>query len=489
MKRRHNFSLAAAALLLGSTAALQAFETQITDDGASQMLARGGDHTISNGIIVWSDNSSGNYDIYMYDTSNGVKTQITADPGFQYDPQIDGDIIVWSDRRSGNYDIYMYDIGSGTETQVTANTARQYSPAVSGNKIVWRDYRSGQSEIYMYDIGSGTTTQITSNGQSKSRPDISGDTIVWSDSSSGNYDIYMYDIGSGTTTKVTTDPSNQFGPHITANTIVWEDYRNGNSDIYMYDIATGTEAQVTSDINNQSLPTVSGSTVYWKDARTSPSSIYAYDIDTGTESLVHTPGDNNYYSLSVEGDTIVWADQRNGNDDVFTYTLTHDEPVTIRNAYDTGDITVTSSCGNLYDVKALTAESLEANASDYPVGLVAFKVACENATVSLRFTGSDLTASSYMKYGPTTPGDADTTAWYAFDDAVLTQNGADDFTWTLTLADNALGDASGNDGIIVDPGGPASGSSISVPLSWPAKAVLAFLTLSAALIGLRRKTA
>ena len=46
-----------------------------------------------------------------------------------------------------------------------------------------------------------------------------------------------------------------------------------------------------------------------------------------------------------------------------------------------------------------------------------------------------------------------TTAWYDFSDfATLTGN-----TWTLDLADDRLGDDTGDDGIIVDQGGPARG--------------------------------
>ncbi|MCA1780361.1 MAG: hypothetical protein LC637_13590 [Xanthomonadaceae bacterium] len=87
----------------------------------------------------------------------------------------------------------------------------------------------------------------------------------------------------------------------------------------------------------------------------------------------------------------------------------------------------------------------------FPFGLVGFALACETALVDVIFHDA-LTGFSdhYFKFGPTTPGDPATEQWYDFGGASRAGN-----VWTLTLADNALGDASGDNGIINDPGGPA----------------------------------
>jgi len=60
----------------------------------------------------------------------------------------------------------------------------------------------------------------------------------------------------------------------------------------------------------------------------------------------------------------------------------------------------------------------------------------------------DLTGYTYRKYGTTTPGDMETTGWYTISNAAVTGNRI-----TLTLADNQLGDDTGDDGRIVDQGG------------------------------------
>ncbi len=111
------------------------------------------------------------------------------------------------------------------------------------------------------------------------------------------------------------------------------------------------------------------------------------------------------------------------------------------------------SCDTLTEVVTLspTAQSAQPPADlVFPFGLVGFALPCETALVDIIFHEA-LTGFSdrYFKFGPTTPGDPATEQWYDFDGATRAGN-----VWTLSLADNAPGDASGDDGIINDPGGP-----------------------------------
>src|SRR5665647_1847207 len=61
----------------------------------------------------------------------------------QMQPATDGHIVAWSDNRSGNYDIFMYDLETGVERWVCINPFFQINPAVSGERVVWQDMRSG----------------------------------------------------------------------------------------------------------------------------------------------------------------------------------------------------------------------------------------------------------------------------------------------------------------------------------------------------------
>ncbi|MEM7053077.1 MAG: choice-of-anchor U domain-containing protein [Pseudomonadota bacterium] len=143
-----------------------------------------------------------------------------------------------------------------------------------------------------------------------------------------------------------------------------------------------------------------------------------------------------------------------------------------------GFITVVTrgGCDTLNEVVALSPTSQASPAPVdrvFPFGLVGFALPCENALVDVIFHQAQFDGGvRYFKFGPTTPGDAGTEQWYDFNGASRAGN-----VWTLTLADNALGDASGDDGIINDPGGPGTLQMLAVPTTGQVALVIMMLLL------------
>lgn len=106
-----------------------------------------------------------------------------------------------------------------------------------------------------------------------------------------------------------------------------------------------------------------------------------------------------------------------------------------------------------------------------PYGLVQFGAACPTATFTVYYHGvSSLAGMTYRKYGPTTPGNAATTAWYTLPNVsfgTATVGGQTVATATFTLNDNQLGDDTGADGVIVDAGGPGNAAAAVVATPIP----------------------
>jgi len=140
-------------------------------------------------------------------------------------------------------------------------------------------------------------------------------------------------------------------------------------------------------------------------------------------------------------------------------------------------LVVSGGCATLTNVAAVNPNStgkLDSGFS-HPFGLVGFDLPCENAVVSVTYHGSTgFSGATYRKFGPVTPGVPASADWYDFS-AFASATGN---VWTLSLADDRLGDDTGNDGFIVDQGGPAM-AVVAVPaVRWP------MLLLLAALLGL-----
>jgi hypothetical protein len=143
-------------------------------------------------------------------------------------------------------------------------------------------------------------------------------------------------------------------------------------------------------------------------------------------------------------------------------------------------------CSDLQNVRAVDPSSLPPDESGhrYPFGLVAFELPCRTALVTITFhDAAGFEGSAYRKYGPTTPGDEGTTAWYAMNEyAEVSGN-----TWALDLADNRLGDDTGADQLIVDQGGPGQPGAPIPALDFAGLLVFAGILLAAGFWVIRRR--
>ncbi|MDQ1253573.1 MAG: hypothetical protein QG646_2745 [Euryarchaeota archaeon] len=143
--------------------------------------------------IVWADNLSGNWDIYMYDLSTMKETQITTNPSDSINPVIYGNNLVWQDNRNGNWDIYAYDLITHQQIHTT-NKADQIAPAIYGNNVVWTDYRNGKPDIYMGDISYIPVAAFTASPISGKKPL----TVKFTDKSTDAY-YWYWDFGDKST--------------------------------------------------------------------------------------------------------------------------------------------------------------------------------------------------------------------------------------------------------------------------------------------------
>ena len=285
--------------------------------------------------IVWADarneegqvdnlsfysNHDENWDIYMYDLSASMETQITSNNSTQSNPAIYDDKIVWQDLRNGNWDIYMYDLSTSAETRITSSNSNQTLPAIYDDKIVWQDDRSGNLDVYMYDLSTSTETQITTNESNQSEPAIYGDKIVWVDEVqiddaidpylSINNNICVYDLATSTETPLSSG-LRIWNPSIYKDVVVWEqeDFVGNNEMIVMYNLSTSTGDLIAYE--RTSSPDIYEDKIVWtQDFWDFRDHVLMYNISTSTETEltaegVHEAGSGGY--PAIYGDRIVWV--------------------------------------------------------------------------------------------------------------------------------------------------------------------------------------
>lgn len=119
---------------------------------------------------------------------------------------------------------------------------------------------------------------------------------------------------------------------------------------------------------------------------------------------------------------------------------------------------------------AATAETDQADADpdyDYTMGLNTFTIPCAGSVDgTIYYHGyENLDNYTHRKFGPTTPGDTGTNAWYDSDFTYGTTTVGSDTvaTASFSLTDGSLGDDTGNDDLITDDNGPGLATTTGQP--------------------------
>jgi parallel beta-helix repeat protein len=337
--------LAAGADNFGSSIQL----TQSTADQCNPAIAIGSDNKL---YVVWQDNRSRTWDIYVSISSDGVswsaEKRVTDTNDNQVNPAIAVDTsnrayIVWQDDRNVNQDIYIAASSNGfaTETvsQITSNITDQIEPAVAVDSsntvyVVWTDARNGSSDIYgaASNKGPWTNVPIVNSTGNQSSPAIATESegsilhLLWVDDRSGNQDIYYATSNglpssslSGSSIIDDTSAANQSAPAIITNSsskvfACWQDQRNvatngGDTDLYFAELTSGSRTNVLvgddSTNSSQSEPAM-GIGEYghpylvWTDGRNANTEIY-YAGSTFVEPVALTAKDVSAPSGAVVG--------------------------------------------------------------------------------------------------------------------------------------------------------------------------------------------
>jgi hypothetical protein len=289
-----------------------------------------------NFVIVWTDEKSGDWDIYgqRYSsdgTALGVNFKINDDTGYesQYWPTSKGEkngnfIVSWADKRYNNdWDIYAQRFaadGTALENNFKVNTdagiSTQLRPDIAieenGNFIIaWGDYRNGNGDVYAQRyLSDGTSlgdnfklnddTPDTDQRNPTIAVDIAGNfTVCWGDDRNDYSDIYAQRFTSDATPiginfKVNSGPVGSYEGEskISADEngnflIIWKDNRfNFNGDIFAQSyLSDGTTAGdnfiVNDDVGsaNQIGPSIAKDNndnfiIAWIDSRNYRTDIY-----------------------------------------------------------------------------------------------------------------------------------------------------------------------------------------------------------------------
>jgi Tol biopolymer transport system component len=263
-------------------------------DAAGTRIAFVSDSDLAPGM---PGNADGSQEIFLFDTTTGLFTQITNGGGSFPSISAAGTRIAFTSSADltpgnpGNADhnseIFLFDTASGSFTQITNTTGTFLTfngfPSINagGTRIAFASNHDltpgnpgnadGSQEIFLFDTTTGVLRQITNGTERSTRPSINaaGTRIAFESMSNltpaspgnadGNSEIFLFDTTTGVTTQITNTTG---GLNVSASIsadgtrIAFNSNRDvtpgqpGNTDnklqIFLFDTTTGVFTQITS---------------------------------------------------------------------------------------------------------------------------------------------------------------------------------------------------------------------------------------------------
>ena len=157
--------------------------------------------------IAFSDNRTGNFDIYVMDADGTNLRAITSDPGSDGEPawSADGTRIVYASVHTGASQIFSVPVEGGVPTPLTSSSGGDISPAVSpdGRSIAFVSARDGNYEIYLMDADGSNQRRVTSTQLREAAPHFfpTGD-LAWLVDRGGRAGSAIVRQGAGATSAI-----------------------------------------------------------------------------------------------------------------------------------------------------------------------------------------------------------------------------------------------------------------------------------------------
>jgi Tol biopolymer transport system component len=237
------------------------------------VLASGAHPTLPgrNGVIAFSSNRDGDFDVWTVDATGYYPVQLTNAPGSDGQPSYspNGKRIAFQSTRdfpapqmgTGVFEIYAMNADGTNQVRLTSNTAADFEPVFSpdGKKLAFYSNRDGDFEIYVMNADGTNIVQLTSNADADTQPEWSpdGKQIVFNRVATGSMQSQIFvmnaDGSDQTAVPGTAGGSNQvWSPD--GEQLAFVRFFAGGSDLFLVGPDGGGLMQLTNDAALQFQP-------------------------------------------------------------------------------------------------------------------------------------------------------------------------------------------------------------------------------------------
>lgn len=249
---------------------------------------------------------------FQFTTNDTTEKNVTDAPADQFDPAISGNLVVYTDFSGVDADVWYTDLNTGLSYPVSTAPGDQQLTGVSDGRIAYTDWNT--MDVLVYDVASHTTLNITNAAGSNSLdPALGGDIIAWTDDRDGNAEIYTRDLSTSEERRITSDMLVDEAPSVGDGIIVWERCDGYACDVFAYEWATGATTQLTATPwASERFPDVYGRNVVFQREQGTPidKNVVVFNLDTLTEKVLSLTGDQE--NAHISGNYVSYNDSASG---------------------------------------------------------------------------------------------------------------------------------------------------------------------------------
>jgi TolB protein len=227
----------------------------------------------------------------------------------------DGQRLVTSSKRTGNWEVWIYDLRTTEWTQVTKDPGDDFEAKWSpdSSTLVFCSTRTGQKDIWTIDLKSGALKQITFSEDDDEYPAWSpdGKQLVYTGGPWGRRDYYVISATGGKPRRVSRQSGRAgacaFEPG--GETLICHRYDLGSGDVLRMRVDNGEISTLTSGTPWDYKPNISpnGELIAFSRAEEGPSQIFLLPGTGGkAQQLTSTPGDDRWPTWSASGDRLLF---------------------------------------------------------------------------------------------------------------------------------------------------------------------------------------
>ncbi|MEA2487831.1 MAG: TolB protein, partial [Actinomycetota bacterium] len=214
----------------------------------------------TNGPIVFTSNSDGDYELYSVNPNGSGLHQLTTNTSDDLNPSVspDGTKIAFASTRNGNYEIYTMGIAGSSPQRLTNNSLVDLDPAWSpdGTKIDFTRSVGSNFDIFVMNANGSSVSDLTNSASTNTAPAWSpdGTKIAFTSDRTGNFDVYTMPAAGGVPTQLTNTPATDDQPDWApdGSSILFESDRfSGDFDIFKMQPNGSGVVQVTSGASDE----------------------------------------------------------------------------------------------------------------------------------------------------------------------------------------------------------------------------------------------